>query len=134
MFGPQSPQDPFQMRLRDTTITLIFGKYGQPPSVRDALSYRDTILYLLFRAQTEIVKMVVANKGDGTIPTPNIGWRHGRHFVTINQQLQMPWSTLSQSLVGLMDFYDRFYATTLTIIILEDKAGILGELTVGAGN
>ena len=122
------------MRIRDTTITLIFGKYGKPPSARDALSYRDTLLYLLFRAQAEIVKNVVTNRGDGTIPTPNIIWRHARHFVTVNQHLQLPWSTLSLSLTGLMDFFDRYYATTLTMMILEDKVGILGELTVGMGD
>lgn len=136
MSGPRSddiPPDPFQMRIRDTTITIIFGKYGKPPSARDALSYRDTLLYLLFRAQAEIVKNVVANRGDGAIPTPNIIWRHARHFVTVNQHLQLPWSTLSQSLTGLMDFYDRYYVTTLSVMILEDKAGILGELTVGMG-
>ena len=136
MSSPRSddiPQDPFQMRIRDTTITLIFGKYGKPPSARDALSYRDTLLYLLFRAQAEIVKNVVTNRGDGTIPTPNIIWRHAHHFVTVNQHLQLPWSILSQSLMGLMDFYDRFYAMTLSVMILEDKAGILGELTVGIG-
>ena len=136
MSDPRSddiPLDPFQMRIRDTTITLIFGKYGSPPSARDALSYRDTLLYLLFRAQAEIVKNVVTHRGDGRIPTPNIIWRHAQHFITINQHLQLPWSTLSQSLIGLMDFYDRYYVMTLSVTILEDEAGILGELTVGMG-
>ena len=90
-------------------------------------------MYVLFKAQTEIVKGVVENKGDGTILTPNLIWRHGTMYVTVNQHLELPWSILSKALVGIVDFYDAFYQTTCSVTILEDKAGILGEVIVGTG-
>lgn len=127
------PTDPYQMRIRDTTITLIFGKFGPPPAPRDQNYYRATLLNILFRAQAEIVKHVVENRGDGTIPMPNLIWRHARHYVTINQHLTLPWSTLSQALVGLVDFYDRFVEMALRMTILDDNLGILGEVTVDSG-
>lgn len=121
------------MRLKDTSITLLFSNYGKPPTGRDALAYRATLLYILLGAQAEIVRSVVENRGDGLIPFPNKTWRHGPTYVKMNQLLQLPWSVLSRSFMGLMDFYDRFYLMPLLVTILDDKKGILGDITVGSG-
>ena len=88
---------------------------------------------MLFRAQTEIVQGVINNKGDGTILTPNIIWRLGRSYITVNQHLELPWSTLSETLVGIKDFYDAFEPIMCSVTILDDNKGILGEVIIGSG-
>lgn len=122
------PPSPYQWRIKGTTLSLVFGNFRGPPALD-----RARIVSLFFRAQTEVVNGVIENKGDGTIQTPNLIWRHGRMYVTVNQHLELPWSTLSKALVGIMDFYDAFYETACSVTILEDKAGILGEVIVGEG-
>lgn len=120
------------MHLKDTSITLLFSNYGRPPAARDALAYRARLLYILYRAQAEIVDEVVKNRGDALIPLPNKIWSHGPTHVKLNQLLQLPWSILSRTFTALMDFYDRFYEMTLLVTILDDKKGILGDITVGS--
>ena len=86
---------------------------------------------MVFRAQTAIVQEVIDNKGDGTIHTPNIIWWRGRYYITVNQHLELPWSTLSKTLVGINDVFDNYAPTMCSVTILDDKEGILGEVIIG---
>ena len=120
------PPSPYQWRIRDTSLSLIFDKYaGSIAWVR--------LVSILFRAQTEVVQGVINNKGDGTILTPNMIWRQGRQYVTVNQHLELPWSNLSNVLMGIYDFYGVYEPTLCSVTILDDKEGILGEVIIGSG-
>ena len=108
------PPNPYQWDIEDTSIRLIFGRYS-------GIVDMNSMIKILFRAQTEMVTGLVANKGDGMIPTPNLSWRLGILYLTVNQKLELPWSVLSRALVGLNDFYDTFYPLQCTVSILDMK-------------
>ena len=88
---------------------------------------------ILFRAQNEIIQGLLENRGDALIRTPNMIWRQGKLYVTVNHHLELRWSVLAEALDGIFNFFGAFYDTTCSVTIFDAKAGILGEIIVGMG-
>ena len=120
------PPDPFQFRVPGTTTSLIFSKYGTAIE-------RERLLSILVRAQYSVVKSVVAARGDGPIPQPNLKWNFARLYVSVNQQLEMTWLMLADTLTGIEDFMQDYGYVTVQFTVLDDTAGPVGSGNVGLG-
>lgn len=121
------PRDPFQLRVPDTTTTLIFGKYGPP-------IHFETFLNLISKAQYQTVQDVIAARGDGPVSRSKFKWTEKIHHVTISRPLaqeDLTWLMLADALEGLRLFFDGlqgWFETKFTI--LDDTAGIVGSGSV----
>lgn len=123
--GPNEyPIDPYQMRVHDTTTSLIFSKYG--PSI-----HFQTFLELIAKAQYQIIGAVTAAHGDGPVSQPNFEWSEKRLYLRISRPLaqqDLTWLMLADTLEGLREFFDGlqgWFETSITI--LDDTAGPVGE-------
>ena len=114
------------MRVRDTTTSLIFSKYGPP-------IHFETFLNLIARAQYQIGRAVVAAHGDGPVPQPNLQWSEGRLYIRISRPLaqeDLTWLMLADTLEGLRCFFGHYGWFETSITILDDTAGPVGSGSV----
>ncbi|KAL8732432.1 MAG: hypothetical protein Q9181_003967 [Wetmoreana brouardii] len=81
------PKDPFQMRVSQSKISMIFGGFSNPYTHFNPLQLPD----IAQKAQSEIVKEVAKNHGDGRLVQPNFQWcsAHGTRplCLRVNHQL-----------------------------------------------
>lgn len=120
------PIDPYQMRVPDTTTSLIFSKYGPPV-------HFETLLNLVARAQYQIGHAIVAAHGDGPVSRPNFLWSEGRLYLRISRPLaeeELTWLMLSDTVEGLRLFFAPRGWFETSITILDDTAGPVGSGTL----
>ena len=124
------PIDPYQMRVHDTTTSIIFSKYGTP-------IHSQTLLELIAEAQYQVVQEVIAAHGDGPVLQPHWEWSEKRLYLRISRPLAreyLTWLMLADTLEGLRNFFDDlqgWFETSFTI--LDDTAGPVGEGIVTFG-
>lgn len=118
------PIDPYQLRVPDTTTSLIFSKYGPP-------IHFQTFLDLSARTQYQVVKAVAAAGGDGPISQSYLEWSEGMLNIRISRPLaqdDLTWLMLADTLEGLRYFFhdlQGWFETSITI--LDDTAGPVGS-------
>ena len=121
-----NPPDPYQLRVPDTSTSLVLGKYTGP--ITDS-----TLLAILAKAEYEVVKSVVQARGDGPIAQPTFEWRHGRTYVRMQHELVLSWLTMAEALYGIVQFgYDYGYLGC-EFSVLDDTAGVVASGSVGIG-
>lgn len=124
--------DPYQARVPGTATQVIFSGFTNPHTKIDAADF----FYVGYKAQSDIVRNVIRNRGDGPIAQPNLRWDRYKTALTINHKLdnELTWSTLSQAVEGVINFgWDVGFLTVKQITILDDVLGIVGTggLTYG---
>ncbi len=93
-----------------------------------------TLAGIVEKAQYEVVKSVIAAKGDAEIAQPTFEWRHGRLYVRMEQErLEMRWETMAEALHGLMEFGWMFAFVECEVTVLDDGQGVVGRGSVGTG-
>lgn len=121
------PVDPYQMRVPDTTTSLIFSKYGPP-------IHFQTFLELIGKAQYQLVQGVIAARGDGPVPQTKFEWSEKKLYISISRPLaqeDLTWLMLADTLEGLRLFFDGLQGWfELSVTILDDIAGPVGEGSV----
>ncbi|KAM0801908.1 hypothetical protein BDR22DRAFT_887961 [Usnea florida] len=124
------PIDPYQMRVHDTTTSLIFSKYGPP-------IHFQTFLELVAKAQYQIVQAVIAAHGDGPVLQRNFEWSEKGLYLRISRPLarqDLTWLMLADTLEGVRDFFNGlqgWFETSITI--LDDIAGPVGDGIIAFG-
>ena len=115
------------MRVPETTTTLIFSKYGPP-------IHFQTFLELTARAQYEVIKAVVATRGDGPVRESNLEWSEQNLHIKISRPLaqqDLTWLMVADTLEGVRIFFHGLRGWFETLItILDDTAGIVGGGTI----
>ena len=111
------------MRVRGTTTSLIFSKYGPP-------IYLQTFLELVAKAQYAIIGEVVSAHGDGPVPRSTVEWSEKSLYLDISRPLardDLTWLMLADMLEGLRVFFgvQGWFETSITI--LDDTAGPVGD-------
>lgn len=127
------PPNPYQMRVKNTATTVIFGHYSYP--IPPILPFDVAVVAEI--AQYEVAGSMVAAKGDAPIAQPTFEWRHETHSRTFIRMQQhsvgtMRWETLSQALHGIMQFgwtFNHFVMFQFTVL---DDEGVVatGSLEV----
>ena len=122
------PRDPFQLRVPDTTTTLIFSKYGPP---LDLLS----IANLLAKAQYALIRSIIAASGDGPVSQLRYEWTEGRTFMRIWRSSganYLTWLMMTDTVEGVRVFFDDLRGCfEMQVTILDDTAGVVGGGSVG---
>lgn len=124
--------NPYQMRVKNTPTTLIFGKYSYP--LPPILPFDVAVVVEI--AQYEVASSMVSAKGDAPIAQPTFEWRYEMYRTYIRMQQHsvgtMRWETMSQALHGIMQFgwtFNHFVAFEFTV--LDDKGVVAtGDLGV----
>ena len=112
------------MRVPGTTTSLIFGKYGRP-------IHFETLLNLTAKAQYQVIKSVIAARGDGPVTPPKHEWSEKKLYISINRPIaeqDLTWLMLADTLEGSRLFFDSLQGWFETLItILDDTAGPVGD-------
>ncbi len=118
------------MRVYGTSTQLVFYGYSPLKSIGES-----AWLHAAFSAQQDIIKAVVpAPAGPQIIHTPNLLWRYGSLFISMNSRnFEMTWKILADALRGILDFYNNYNTIALKVDVLDDQQGWVGSMEVGIG-
>lgn len=112
------------MRVPDTTTSLIFSKYGLPV-------HYSTVLDLVAKAQYEIIRDIIAVRGDGPVAPARFEWVDKSLHIVLSRPLareDLTWMMLADTVEGLRVFFDGLQGCFETsITILDDTAGPVGN-------
>ncbi|KAL8913509.1 MAG: hypothetical protein Q9171_001697 [Xanthocarpia ochracea] len=130
-FNDDDLTDPYHLPATSgSTISLICSGFMRPTRTPfDRIQLFD----LAAKAQTEIVKSVIAAKGDAAVPQFNLEWYsgHGRlgMVLRVNHGLEREfrWSDLSQAITAIVEFGWRSnFVVVRRISILDAERGEIG--------
>lgn len=125
------PIDPYQMRVPDTTTSIIFSKYGPP-------IHFETFFNLVAKAQYQVTKAVAAAHGDGPVSQPSFEWSEQKLYIKFSRPLaqsDLTWLMLADTLEGVRLFFGGsrgWFETSITI--LDDTAGPVGAGRIESGS
>ncbi|KAL8764836.1 MAG: hypothetical protein Q9194_006817 [Teloschistes cf. exilis] len=143
------PTDPYQQRIPQTTLYLVFSGFRSPLSPFNPLQLID----IGFQAQSDIVDMMNFNRGraegGGKVPMPNLeyysyhaGGPGGRGkgkavFLRWNHRAvdgELTWLMLSKAIRGVVSFgWMTNFVLCKRISLVDDRLGVVaeGELVFG---
>lgn len=109
----------------ETATSIIFNKYSRPIQQSNLVQLSKLAFY-------DIIQSVIEARGNAVIPTPNIFWSHGLLFLRLNQQLELTWLMLAQTIKGIGDFMDNYGYISCEILVLDDELGPVASGWLGS--